>query len=147
MTPAPVSMKCLTARPERGAILPSAVMIVSKWTCPLERAVGDLQHPSPTAMLISVSTNPLPLFGITHFLALYISYPAAKGLPLVGVFACADSFFTSSGGEVERGSGGAESFFGAREGVEEVMSVLGRLVKGDVGKDGGSCDGGGVDIG
>ena len=91
-------------------------------------------------MLISVSTNPLPLFGITHSLALYMSYPAAKALPLVGVFACADSFFTSRGGEAERGGGR-----GALWGVEEEgdMLALGRLVKGDVGNDGGSCDGGG----
>ena len=94
-------------------------------------------------MLISVSTNPLPLFGITHSLALYRSYPAAKALPLVGVFACADSFFTSSGGEVERGGGGAAVFAGAFLMGEEAMSVLGRLGRGEVGKDGGSCDGGG----
>lgn len=76
-------------------------------------------------------------------MALYISYPAAKALPLVGVFACADSFFTSSGGEAERGGGGAGLFSGAFGAEEEDMSGLGRLGKGDVGKDGGSCDGGG----
>lgn len=80
-------------------------------------------------------------------LALYKSYPAAKALPLVGVFACAESFFTSSGGEVERGGGGpAGTFLGAFRREEEDMSVLGRLGKGDVGRDGASCDGGGVDI-
>ncbi len=94
-------------------------------------------------MLISVSTNPLPLFGITHALALYISYPAAKALPLVGVFAWADSFFTSSGGEAERGGGGAGLFSDTSTAEEEDMSVLGRLGKGDVDNDGGSCDGGG----
>ena len=113
--------------------------------------MGNSQHPSLTAILISVSTNPLPLFGITQSLALYKSYPAAKALPLVGVFACAESFFTSSGGEVERGGGGgpAETFSGGfrTEEEEEDMSVLGRLDKGDVGRDGASCDGGGgVDI-
>lgn len=100
-------------------------------------------------MLMSVSTNPLPLFGITQSLALYISYPAAKALPLVGVFACADSFFTSRGGEAERGGGGGACWAGvspgALWGVEEEgdMFALGRLGKGDVGNDGGSCDGGG----
>ena len=64
-------------------------------------------------MLMSVSTNPLPLFGITHSLALYMSYPAANALPLVGVLACADSFFTSSGGDVESGGGGAALLAGA----------------------------------
>ena len=108
--------------------------------------MANSQHPSPTAMLISVSTNPLPLFGILHSLALYISYPAAKALPLVGVFACGESFFTSSGGEAERGGGGAVLFFGAFGAEEEDMSVLGRLGKGDVGRDGGSCDDGGVGI-
>lgn len=94
-------------------------------------------------MLISVSTNPLPLLGITQSLALYMSYPAAKALPLVGVFARADSFFTSNGGEVERGGGGAAMFAGAFGMGEGDMSVLGRLGKGDAGKDGGSCNGGG----
>ena len=96
-------------------------------------------------MLISVSTNPLPLFGITHSLALYMSYPAANALPLVGVFACADSFFTSSGGEAERGGGGSVEvrLFSGIFVVEEGVSVLGRLGSGDVGKDGASCDGGG----
>ena len=100
-------------------------------------------------MLMSVSTSPLPLFEITHSLALYISYPAAKALPLVGVFACADSFFTSRGGEVERGGGRGACWAGvspgALWGVEEEgdMFTLGRLVKGEVGNDGGSCDGGG----
>lgn len=107
-------MKCLTARPERGAILPSAVLpnqlvaqpIIFRRPSRGKEGGGSSQHPSPTAMLISVSTNPLPLDGIIHPLALYISYPAAKALPLVGVFACAESFFTSSGGEVESGGGG-----------------------------------------
>lgn len=101
-------------------------------------------------MLISVSTNPLPLFGITHSLALYKSYPAAKALPLVGVFAYTESFFTSSGGDAESGGGGGggggagllSGAFGAAK-EEEGMSVMGRLGKGDVGKDGGSCHGGG----
>lgn len=95
------------------------------------------------AMLISVSTNSLPLFGITHSLALYRSYPAAKALPLVGVFARDESFLTSNGGEAERGGGGAGVFSGAFGAEEEDMSVFGRLDKGDDGKDGGSCDGGG----
>ena len=103
--------------------------------------MGNSQHPSLTAILISVSTNSLPLFGITQSLALYKSYPAAKALPLVGVFAWAESFFTSSGGEVERGGGGPGAFRTEEEG--EDMSVLGRLGKGDVGRDGASCDGGG----
>lgn len=72
-----------------------------------------------------------------------MSYPAAKALPLVGVFACADSFLTSNGGEVERGGGGAELSSGGFGAEEEDMYVLGRLGRGDVGKDGGSCDGGG----
>ena len=73
-----------------------------------------------------------------------MSYPAAKALPLVGVFAYGDSFLTSSGGEAERGGGGAGMFsgaFGAEE--EEDMVLLGRLGKGDAGNDGGSYDGGG----
>ena len=94
-------------------------------------------------MLMSVSTNPLPLLGITHPLALYRSYPAAKALPLVGVVACAESFFTSSGGELERGGGGAAMFAGAFWMEEEDMAVLGRLGKGDVCKEGDSCDSGG----
>ena len=95
-------------------------------------------------MLISVSTNPLPLFGITHSLALYMSYPAAKALPLVGVFAYGDSFLTSSGGEAERGGGGGAGMFSGAFGAEEEedMVLLGRLGKGDAGNDGGSCDGG-----
>lgn len=74
-----------------------------------------------------------------------MSYPAANALPLVGVLACADSFFTSSGGEAERGGGGggeANLLSGISVAEEEGMLVLGRLGKGDVGKDGGSCDGG-----
>lgn len=93
-------------------------------------------------MLISVSTNPLPLLGITHALALYMSYPAAKALPLVGVFACADSFFTSNGGEVETVGGGAAVFAGALWTGEGDIFALERLGKGDVGRDGGSCNGG-----
>lgn len=67
----------------------------------------------------------------------------------MGVFACAESFFTSSGGELERGGGGpVGTFSGAfrTEEEEEDMPVLGRLGKGDVGRDGVSCDSGGVDI-
>ena len=79
-------------------------------------------------------------------MALYMSYPAAKALPLEGVLARADSFFTSSGGEVERGGGGGALFAGGFWTDVEDMSVLGRLGKGDVGKEGGSCDGGG-DVG
>ncbi len=60
----------------------------------------------------------------------------------MGVLACADSFFTSSGEEVERG-GGAGLFSGACGEEKEDMPVLGRLGKGEVGKDGTSCDGGG----
>lgn len=99
-------------------------------------------------MLISVSTKFLPRFGMTHSLALYRSYPAAKALPLVGVFACGDSFLTSSGGEAERGGGAAGLLSGAARAEEEDMSLWGRLGKGDVGSDGGSCNGGGggVDI-
>lgn len=37
-------------------------------------------------------------------------------------------------------------FFGAFGAEEEDMSVLGRLGKGDVGRDGASCDDGGVGI-
>ena len=93
-------------------------------------------------MLISVSTNPLPLFGMTHSLALYISYPAANTLPLVGVFACADSFFTRSGGEAERGGGGGGGggdMVGCFPCPALAMFVLIRLAMGDVGKDGGDA--------
>ena len=80
---------------------------------------------------------------MTHSLALYRSYPAAKVLPRVGAFACAESFFTSSGGEAERGGGGAGLPSGDLRAEEDDMLVLGRLGKGEVGRDGGSCDGGG----
>lgn len=114
------------------------------------------QDPSPTAMLMSVSTSPFPLFGIVHSLALYKSYPAAKALPLVGVLARGDSFLTKSGGEVERGGGGAGAGLSPLDETErsfEAMaadwgcSVLARLAKGELGREGGKCDDGeGVDM-
>ena len=57
-----------------------------------------IQHPTPTAIAKSVSTSAFPRFGITHSFAAYKSYPAANALPLVGVFALSDNFFTKSGG-------------------------------------------------
>lgn len=120
----------------------------------------DSQHPSPTATAKSVSTNPLPLAGITPAIALYKSYPAANALPRVGVFAFSDNFFTNSGGEDERGGGGAldcavsglalplETAGLVEEAIEADCSVLGRLARGEVGREGGRwvCEGGLVDI-
>ena len=120
----------------------------------------DSQHPSPTAIARSVSTNPLPLAGIPPAIALYKSYPAANALPRVGVFAFSDNFFTKSGGEDERGGGSAldravsglalplETAGSVKVAIEADCSDLGRLARGEVGREGGrwACDGGGVDI-
>lgn len=88
---------------------------------------GTVAHvPAGTAIDMSVSTNALPRAGIVvswalqmaqkesatpagllttihlsqcaHESHLYKSYPAAYALPLVGVFALAESFLTSKGG-------------------------------------------------
>ena len=89
-------------------------------------AVEELAHvPAGTAIAMSVSTNALPRAGIVVLWALqvltdgqhrhdtdytpvlgraprisylYTSYPAAYALPLVGVFAFAESLLTSKGG-------------------------------------------------
>lgn len=95
------------------------------------------QHPSPTAILISVSTSPLPRFGIIHSLALYMSYPAANALPLVGTLALSESFLTNSGGEAESGGGGALVVV-EEEAIGSDCSVLGRLARGEVGREGGA---------
>ena len=67
----------------------------------------------------------------------------------MGVLAEGESFLTRRGGEALRGGGGAWSVFGGAESVVGgaiVLSILGRLVSGEVGREGGSCVfvGGGV---
>lgn len=66
-----------------------------------------------------------------------MSYPAAKALPLVGVFAEGESFLTSRGGDWEivvTGSALADVGVGG-------AIVLGRLGNGDAGSEGGSWEG------
>jgi len=125
------------------------------------------QHPSGTATANSVSTSPLPLFPITHALAAYRSYPAANALPRVGVFALSESFFTRSGGDDERGRGGGAAFWLGEEGRGlvvvldgggsgfvvvfvrvggDMVLILVRLGSGELGREGGECGGGVVDM-
>ena len=81
--------------------------------------------------------------------ALYRSYPAAKALPLVGVLAEGESFFTSKGGDAESGGGGG-AFSVAPSAAVDVMSmdscVFERLARGELGSDGGGWTEGGVDM-
>lgn len=65
---------------------------------------ANIQVPSGTAILISVSTNTFPLAGTTVSFAAYISYPAANALPLVGNLAFSDSFLIRSGGAASTGT-------------------------------------------
>ena len=48
MTPAPVSMKCLTARPERGAIRPSIALLVSELQMGSDEATGSQREARKT---------------------------------------------------------------------------------------------------
>ena len=74
MTPAPVSMKCLTASPDRGAILPStrlACQLLSPQPGTFARALSKCsmggqytQQPWQTAICNPVLTSPLPLADI-----------------------------------------------------------------------------------
>jgi hypothetical protein len=168
-----VSIKLLTARPLLGAIRPSVhppnpgnVSPQSALTHP-SHPKNNSQHPSGTATANSVSTSPLPLFPITHALAAYRSYPAANALPRVGVFALSESFFTRSGGDDERGGGGGAAFWLGEEGRGlvvvldgggsgsvvvfvrvggDMVLVLVRLGSGELGREGGECGGGVVDM-
>ena len=76
MTPAPVVIPCLTAKPLLGATL--------------------LYVPFGTFMLISVYTNTLPLTGMVSCWALLRSYPAARLVPLTANVAFGDSSLTLS---------------------------------------------------
>ncbi|KAL2051317.1 hypothetical protein ABVK25_008369 [Lepraria finkii] len=112
--------------------------VVGRLTTPLAHRNSQIRiHQSP------------PLAGITPAIALYKSYPAANALPRVGVFAFSDNFFTKSGGEDERGGGGAldctvsglalplETAGLVEETIEADCSVLWRLARGEVGREGG----------
>ncbi len=141
MTPAPVSMKFFTARPLRGAIRPSYPRQTShqriRSELPQHRAqdpilgVCSSQVPSGTAIAISVSTKALPLLGTQEAPEAYMSYPAAKALPLVGVFAEGESFLTSRGGDWDMVvTGAADVGVGGAIGLE-------RFDNGDAGSEGG----------
>ena len=66
MTPAPISIACLTANPDLGAIRPYV--------------------PLGTWIAISVDTFPLVYAGIIMSSELYRSYPAASDVLRVGTF-------------------------------------------------------------